>query len=56
MSYSFYFDLSNTGEAVVYGAKDVANDRAKQREDRNNNDSDQNKDQSVFYLQLTPLP
>jgi hypothetical protein len=51
--YSIDFELSNAGEAAVNGAENVANDRAKQHEDRNNNDSNQNKDQSVFYQTLT---
>jgi hypothetical protein len=50
---SFKSRLRNAREAVVDGAEDVANDRAKQHEDRNNNDSDQNKDQRVFYQTLT---
>ena len=43
----------DAGEAVVDGAEHTANDRAKQHEDRNNNDSDQNKDQCVLYQTLT---
>jgi hypothetical protein len=46
------FEGSNAGKAFVDGAENVANDRAKQHEDRNNNDSDQNKDQSIFYQTL----
>ena len=40
------------GKAFVDGAEHVANDRAKKHEDRNNNDSNQNKDQSVLYQTL----
>ena len=39
---------ANGWEAVVESAEYIANDRAKQHEDRNNNDSDQNKDQSIL--------
>jgi hypothetical protein len=37
-----------TGKAGVDGAKYVANDRAQDHEDRDNNDGNQNKNQSVF--------
>ena len=46
------FELASGGEAVIDGAENVANDRAKQHEDRDNNDSNQNKDQSVLYQTL----
>jgi len=36
MSYSFYFYLSTTEEAVVDGAEDVANERANQHENPHN--------------------
>jgi hypothetical protein len=50
--YQFGCGLSNAREAVVDGAEHVADDRAKQHEDCNNNDSDQNEDQSVLYQTL----
>jgi hypothetical protein len=50
--YQFGFELSNAREAGIDGAEYVANDRAKQHKDRNNNDSYQNKDQSVLYQTL----
>jgi hypothetical protein len=49
---SIGIELTYAGEAAVDGAEDVANDRAKKHEDRNNNDSNQNKDQSIFYQTL----
>jgi hypothetical protein len=49
---SIGFERSNAREAGVDGAEDVANDRAKKHEDRNNNDSNQNKDQSILYQTL----
>jgi len=48
----FEFELTNAGEAVIDGAENVANDRAKQHEDCNNNDSDKNKDQGILYQTL----
>jgi hypothetical protein len=48
----FEFELGSAREAIIDGAENVANDRAKQHEDRNNNDSDQYKDQSVFNQTL----
>ena len=51
--YKLDLELSNTGETVVDGAEYVADDWAKQHEDRNNNDSDQNENQSVLNQTLT---
>ncbi|MGB7874730.1 MAG: hypothetical protein WBL25_10125, partial [Anaerolineales bacterium] len=43
---------TDTGEAVVESAEYVADDWAKQHEDRNNNNSNQNEDQSILYQTL----
>ena len=43
---------TGAGEAGVESAEHIGDDRAKQHENRNNNDSDQNKDQSVLHETL----
>jgi hypothetical protein len=39
-------------KAVIDGAKDVADDRAKQHQDSDNNDSDKDEDQRILYQAL----
>ena len=44
---------TDAGETCVESAEYVADDRAEQHKDCNNNDSNQNKDQSILYQTLT---